>query len=410
MTMWNVIRKTLPSFAGQARALLILIGVGAAILLLLQAVLAHNAAKTSYRLTSDAALRTIELDSSLPNGTPNQLTSAQQKRIAADPRVEEVHAWLQVGIQVSDDRFPLAPAPVLWMTPRISSVQPPELGVDTQTRSVLGLGAEDVLIPSTLERESLEELVGSDITISYTVKTGPDSGESRKRSVHVAGVYDESLQGLDGPAAVYAPEALVFELSALREGGNVADFETTYAFPKAFVTVSALGDVEGVRRDLTADGFAVGTLSRSDNLPGVVQFLTIVSTGISALLVVFSLGCGFSIGASLTRYRRREIGLYRALGWSRRRLSVQYGAQLGLLGLMAGVAGAFAGIVLSVVASLLLRDSTFWGPSFSSTVEIPAASWLALTALAPAAGLLVGAVVPLSRAVRLDPDEALRDV
>lgn len=410
MSIWGVIRKTLPSFAKQARALLILIGAGAAILLLLQAVLAQSAAKTSDLLTGDTALRTIELDSSLPNGSPTQLTAAQQDKIAADPRVEEVQTWLQVGIQVSDDRFPLAPAPVLWMTPRISSVQPPAIGTDSQDGPDSALGLNDVLLPSTLEGESLDGLVSSDLTISYTVKTAPDSGESRIRTVHVAGVYDETLQGLDGPSAIYASDALVLELSAQREGGNIADFETTYAFPKAFVTVSALKDVEAVRRDLTAEGFAVGTLSRSENLPGVIQFLTLVSTGISALLVVFSLGCGFSIGASLTRFRQREIGLYRALGWSRRRLSVQYSAQLGLLGLIAGVVGTLAGIALSLIASVLLRDSTLWGLSFSSTVEIPTTSWLALTALAPAMGLLIGAALPLGKAARLDPDEALREV
>jgi predicted lysophospholipase L1 biosynthesis ABC-type transport system permease subunit len=410
MRIWGVIRKTLPSLAKQARALLILIAAGAAILLVLQAVLAQSATKTSDLLTGDLALRTIELDSSLPNGMPTPLTAAQQDQIAADPRVQDVQAWLQVGVQVTDDRFPLAPAPVLWMTPRISAVQPPEIGADSSAGSGSVLAADDVLLPSMWEGESLQGLVGSDLSISYTVKTAPDAGESRARTVHVAGVYDETLQGLDGPSAIYAPPALVLELSALRESGNVADFETTYAYPKVFVTVSDLADVDAVRRDLTADGFAVGTLSRSDNLPGVVQFLTIVSAGISALLLIFSLGCGLSIGASLTRYRQREIGLYRALGWSRRKLSLQYSAQLGLLGLIAGVGGTLVGVGLSLVVSVLLRDATFWGLSFSSALEVPAAPWLVLTALAPTVGLLLGAVVPLVRAVRLDPDTALRDV
>ncbi|QCQ15848.1 FtsX-like permease family protein [Microbacterium sp. RG1] len=101
------------------------------------------------------------------------------------------------------------------------------------------------------------------------------------------------------------------------------------------------------------------------------EFLTIVSAGISALLLIFSLGCGLSLGALLTRYRQREIGLYRALGWSRRKLSLQDSAQLGLLGLIAGVGGTLVGVGLSLVVSILLRGATFWGLSFSSALEVP---------------------------------------
>ncbi|MCB1632866.1 MAG: ABC transporter permease, partial [Pseudomonadales bacterium] len=95
--------------------------------------------------------------------------------------------------------------------------------------------------------------------------------------------------------------------------------------------------------------------------------------------------------------RTGEIGLRRALGASRRHIAVQFLAESTALGLVGGIIGASAGLLL-VVGVAASRD---WTPVLDL--------WLPLAA--PAAGALVGLVAglyPSIRAARMEPIDALR--
>jgi putative ABC transport system permease protein len=95
--------------------------------------------------------------------------------------------------------------------------------------------------------------------------------------------------------------------------------------------------------------------------------------------------------------RTGEIGLRRALGASRRHIAVQFLAESTALGLVGGIIGASAGLLL-VVGVAASRD---WTPVLDL--------WLPLAA--PVAGALVGLVAglyPSIRAARMEPIDALR--
>jgi putative ABC transport system permease protein len=95
--------------------------------------------------------------------------------------------------------------------------------------------------------------------------------------------------------------------------------------------------------------------------------------------------------------RTGEIGLRRALGASRRHIAVQFLAESTALGLVGGIIGASAGLLL-VVGVAASRD---WTPVLDL--------WLPLAA--PAAGAVVGLVAglyPSIRAARMEPVDALR--
>jgi len=95
--------------------------------------------------------------------------------------------------------------------------------------------------------------------------------------------------------------------------------------------------------------------------------------------------------------RRGEIGLRRALGATRRHITLEFLAESALLAAM----GAVAGLILGAGATLIyahVKNEPFVVPLY------------ALIA-APAAGLLIGAIAglyPSMKAARLSPTEALR--
>jgi ABC-type antimicrobial peptide transport system permease subunit len=95
--------------------------------------------------------------------------------------------------------------------------------------------------------------------------------------------------------------------------------------------------------------------------------------------------------------RTGEIGLRRALGASRRHIATQFLAESTALGLVGGIIGASAGIIV-VVAVSAGRD---WTPVLD----------MRMPAVAPLAGALVGLLAglyPSIRAARMEPVDALR--
>ncbi|MEX2153457.1 MAG: ABC transporter permease [Gemmatimonadaceae bacterium] len=97
------------------------------------------------------------------------------------------------------------------------------------------------------------------------------------------------------------------------------------------------------------------------------------------------------------RERVREIGLRRAVGARRRDIQLQFLTEATLLAAVGGAAGVVGGMLVSAGASVIGR----WDLVFSW--------WAALAGLAASSilGLSVGAI-PAARAVRLDPNVALR--
>jgi putative ABC transport system permease protein len=126
------------------------------------------------------------------------------------------------------------------------------------------------------------------------------------------------------------------------------------------------------------------------------QFTTLL-LGLGAVaLLVGAIGIANIMVISVLE-RRGEIGLRRALGATKRHITIQFLSESALLAALGGVAGLLLGALATLVYALA-RNQPWVVPTY------------ALIA-APAAGFVIGAVAglyPASKAARLSPTEALR--
>ena len=175
--------------------------------------------------------------------------------------------------------------------------------------------------------------------------------------------------------------------------------------PSEIYVRSSQHDVVGVSNLLPAtadpqDASGVNVSRPSDLLEARAaakgQFTTLL-LGLGAVaLLVGAIGIANVMVISVLE-RRGEIGLRRALGATRRHITLQFLTESALLAVLGGIAGVIIGATATVIYTQT-RHEPFVVPSY------------ALVA-APAAGLLIGAIAglyPATKAARLSPTEALR--
>ena len=198
------------------------------------------------------------------------------------------------------------------------------------------------------------------------------------------------------------------EVSDLRDVVNSgASADRNYA--SLVVRVKDATQVEGVEGAIKNMGFS--TFSLLDTTRNLRLFFTVIDLllGIfgSLALAVATLGIVNTLVMAILE-RRREIGIFKALGADDRDIRQLFFAEAGVMGLVGGVFGVslgwFIGRCLTWGTNIYLRRQSL--PS----VDISAVPvWLGVGAIAFAVFVsLVAGLYPASRAARLNPVEALR--
>ncbi len=163
--------------------------------------------------------------------------------------------------------------------------------------------------------------------------------------------------------------------------------------------VALPGVREAVRRiDSAMPLFGVTTLGDQLDLASARErFLLVLLGAFAAMAVVLAMLGIFSVVASATQQRFREIGIRIALGADRSKVA----ATVVRLGLLPVCGGAVAGLLLSAGTSGLLKNQLYAVDPFDPLV------YLAMAAAAVAVGLLA-CIVPAVWAARMEAVDVLR--
>lgn len=136
---------------------------------------------------------------------------------------------------------------------------------------------------------------------------------------------------------------------------------------------------------------------------GFFETVLLVFAGVALLVAAFSIYNAFSM---LTAQRTRESALLRALGASRRQITVSAATQGLVVGAVASVTGVLAGIGLAAGLFALMSAAGFGLPA--STLDVQPAR-LAIAAAVGVAVAVPASLAPAVRASRVKPLAAMRE-
>jgi len=142
-------------------------------------------------------------------------------------------------------------------------------------------------------------------------------------------------------------------------------------------------------------------MSSVTDIVNAISYVLIAFVAIS--LVVSSIMIGVITYISVLE-RRKEIGILRAIGASKRNISEVFNAETFIIGALAGVFGIVITLTLLLPVNHIIHSLT-GQTSISAVLPPMAAVWLILLSIVLT---LIGGIIPSQKAARSDPVTALR--
>lgn len=399
------LRETLTRFA----SILVALAVGAVLLLAVSGAVGRAVSRSASALDNSSALSVLRLDSVDPRGPAKPLTSTSIAAMRRIPGVQDVKASAQFGISVVGDPR-LSAAGAFWATPRVPWVQPRVTVAIPGIPPDHSLADDEVYLPNAHPGTSPTALLGKRLTIQYTRATGPSQGEAAEARVHVIGLFDNSMPGADGEAAVYVSDSLFRTLlSAQLRLTREAPIPDGYAYPTVYVKASSTDRVAHVQTALVRMGFNAQSLAaQTQELPGVLRLVSRLDDLLGAALLLFCVGVGVSLGGTRSSLRRWDVGVLASLGWSRARILGSYTSEILIVGLVVGVSSSVLGSLASQALGLGLAGHELLGATFNGGLALPSMPWLVAVVVGIPLALAAGSVSRLLWLASLPPDVALR--
>jgi putative ABC transport system permease protein len=263
----------------------------------------------------------------------------------------------------------------------------PEMGVrPDQLRRVVGQPVSGHLLSGAPN----EVVLGAGAASALHAAVG-DRVRLGGRSRLVAGIYRSS--------STYENSGGYLPLATVQQFASKPGVVTA-----VYVNVAPGHDPQRVAAAIERDEPTLATISSVGEYGKVDQGMSVIDA-VQLAITVLAVGLG-AIGVTNTMVmsvfeRTREIGILRAVGWSRRRILGSVIGESIALCAVATVLGVVLGIAASQAIMLVPSISSFLTPVYTPAV------FLRAVAIALVVGL-AGAAYPAIRATRLTPMEALR--
>ncbi|WP_165218981.1 ABC transporter ATP-binding protein/permease [Schaalia sp. ZJ1691] len=193
--------------------------------------------------------------------------------------------------------------------------------------------------------------------------------------------------------------------------GDVHDPSLISIYPKSFDSKDAVkGIIDSYNEAKTSAGKEAQVITYTDMVGLLMSQVTSIIDMISWMLIAFvsiSLIVS-SIMISIITYisvleRKKEIGILRSIGASRRDISHVFNAETVIEGLLAGIMGVVITLGLAVVANITVEHTL----GVENIAQLPLLAAIVLILISVVLTLIAG-LVPSARAAREDPVEALR--
>ena len=256
--------------------------------------------------------------------------------------------------------------------------------------------------PSLLAEQEIDIAAGEVPSSADEVVLGIDAAEDL--GVGVADVVD--LNGTELTVSGTFDSDVVWE-----RGGGFAQLATVQAIGNTqgavtigYVSVDPDEDPDAVAAAIVEAVPEVVTISDASEYGQVDQGFTLIDAANNAISLLAILIGGIGVMNTMVMAifeRTREIGILRAVGWTRHRVLGMILLESVVLCLVAAVVGSLFGVGITVLVTRIPSVSGFLVPAY------PVAVFVKAVVVALMVGLL-GAIYPAVRATRLTPMEALR--
>lgn len=183
-------------------------------------------------------------------------------------------------------------------------------------------------------------------------------------------------------------------------------------YPKSFESKDKLSKlIKDYNRKMKASGQKNKTIAYTDIVGTLMSSVTDIVNSLSYILIAF-VGISLvvsSIMIGVITYisvleRKKEIGVLRAIGASKRNISNVFNAETFIVGALAGIIGIVITYILLIPANILIKHL---GNGTDMTAFLPISSALILIGISIVLTLL-GGLIPAKKAAHQDPVIALR--
>ncbi|MDH5829201.1 ABC transporter permease [Luteimonas sp. M1R5S18] len=384
---------------GRAQTLLILFGiaVGVSVIVFVTALISGLQQNIIQRTLGTQAHVRVEAPRERNRVAP--AADGVLQLVLEDPRPQSLRPidnWLQARDVL--DRLPGVDA----VSPLVSGPAFGRRGEAVESVALVGIDPprylrviplDDSIVEGRLDVGSGNAVVGRQLAEDLGLRLGGklrlQAGDGRDAIVNVAGIFELGVRELDA-RYVYTDLKQAQSLLALPGGVTVIDVTVDDLFAADRVAARIRG-LTGLQAEswMESNAQLMNALSSQSLSTRMISFFVAMSV---------ALGIASVLAVSVAQ-RTREIGILRAMGTRRRQMLLVFLVQGAVLGLAGSAVGALAGLGL-VAAFNVFGPGLFFIP-------LPPALVPAAMAVATLAGM-GAALVPASRASRLDPVEAIR--